>query len=215
MEFNFTCWGDIMKIGILGGTFDPIHNGHLIIGEYARVSANLDKVIFMPSGIHPFKDNKKVTDSKKRSRMIELAIKSNPYFRISTIEIERAGINYTIDSLRCLKEQYKDNEIYFIIGSDILFQIEKWKEFGNLIRLCKFILFYRIGKDEEKIVEKIQELKTKYNMNIDKIHSPIFPISSTEIRQRVEQGISIKYLVQENVEKYILENNIYKEETYE
>lgn len=203
-----------MRIGILGGTFDPIHNGHLIMGEYARISAKLDKVIFIPSGTHPFKDNKKITSANKRCKMIKLAIKSNPYFEISTIEIERTGINYTIDTIKYFKEQYKGDEIYFIIGSDILFEIEKWNKFEELIQLCTFILFYRIDK-EEKTDKKIHELKIAYNMNVKKVDSPIFPISSTEIRERAEQNISIKYLVEESVEKYIFENNIYRKEKYE
>ena len=203
-----------MKIGVLGGTFDPIHKGHLIIGEFARISAKLDKVIFIPSGTHPFKDNEVITDPKIRCKMVELAIKSNPYFEVSTIEIERTGINYTIDTIRYLKQEYKEAEIYFIIGSDILFEIEKWYKFEKLIKLCQFILFYRTDK-EEKISEIINKLKSRYNINIKKVNSPLLPISSTEIRQRVKQGKSIKYLVEENVEKYILENNIYGEEAYE
>lgn len=203
-----------MKIGILGGTFDPIHKGHLIIGEYARVYAELDEVVFMPSGTHPFKDNKKITSAKKRCEMIQLAIKSNPYFKISNIEMETIGINYTIDTIRCLKKQHKEDEFYFIIGSDILFEIEEWKEFEELLEICKFILFYRI--DEEKsISKKIKQLKILYKMNITKIETPIFPISSTEIREKAKKNISIKYLVQEDVENYIWRNNLYKEELYE
>lgn len=204
-----------MKIGILGGTFDPIHKGHLIIGEYARVSNELDKVVFIPSGRHPFKNNEKITDPEKRLEMLQLATKSNPYFQISTIEIERTGISYTIDTIRDVKKQYKEDEIYFIIGSDILFEIEKWKEFKELIKLCKFILFYRIDEDEEEILKKINELKNSYEMEIKKIEAPIFPISSTEIRERVKKGLSIKYLVQEEVENYILRNCIYRGEDNE
>lgn len=204
-----------MKIGVLGGTFDPIHKGHLIIGEFARTSAKLDKVIYIPSGTHPFKNNKKITNSKIRSKMVELAIESNPYFEISNIEIEREGINYTIDTLKYLKDKYKEAEIYFIIGSDILFEIEKWNEFEKLVNLCKFILFHRIDNDEKKLSNKIQKLETKYNMNIKRVNAPVLSISSTEIRERVKKDKSIKYLVENSVEKYILENNIYREETNE
>ena len=204
-----------MKIGVLGGTFDPIHHGHIIIGEFARISMDLDKVIFIPSGRHPFKDNKEITDPKIRCKMVELAIESNPYFEISTIEIEKAGINYTIDTIRDLKDQYKDAEIYFIIGSDILFEIEQWKEFEELIKLCKFILFIRRDKDKEKISKMIQKLEREYNMNIKPVNAPISPISSTEIRQRVKEGKSIKHLVRDNVEGYIMENKIYGEDINE
>lgn len=200
-----------MKIGILGGTFDPIHTGHLIIGEYARISMGLDKVVFIPCGTHPFKNKDRVTSNEKRCEMIELAIKSNPYFEISTMEMERTGVNYTIDTIKNLKKEYKNSEIYFIIGSDILFQIEKWKDFEELFKMCKFILFHRIDEEKEEILKKTNTLKKLYNMNIEKIEAPIFPISSSEIRERIKKGLSIKYLVKEEVEKYILKNNLYKE----
>lgn len=203
-----------MKIGVLGGTFDPIHKGHLIIGEIARISAELDKVIFIPSGTHPFKNNKAITDSKERCQMVQLAIKSNPYFEISTFEMERTGVNYTIDTIRYLKEKYKETEIYFIIGSDILFEIEKWYKFKELIKLCKFIVFSRTDRAKE-ISKIIDKLETTYNINIKKVNSPVLPISSTEIRERVKDGKSIKSFVEESVEKYILENNIYGEDEYE
>lgn len=135
-----------MKIAVMGGTFDPIHNGHLIVAEYVRTSLKLDKVIFIPSGVHPFKNNKNITEGKKRLDILSLAIKSNEYFDISTMEINREGITYTIDTIKELKEIYKEDAVYFIIGSDIIFEIEKWKGFEELIELCKFILLYRPGK---------------------------------------------------------------------
>lgn len=198
-----------MKIGIMGGTFDPIHNGHLIIGEYARTSLNLDKVIFIPSGIHPFKENKNITLSNKRLDMISLAIKSNPNFELSSIEIDRKGITYTVDTILDLKKDYEKDEIYFIIGSDIPFQIEKWKDFHVLIHLVKFILFNRTGQDNEEINNKIKELESLYEIQLEKIQSPLIEISSTEIRDRVKNKLSIKYLVPESVEEYILKNNLY------
>lgn len=200
-----------MNIGIIGGTFDPIHNGHLIIAEYARTSLNLDKVLFIPSGMHPFKDNKKITDAKNRMDMILLATDSNPCFEVSSLEITRIGITYTIDTMISLKDKYPEDELYFIFGSDILFELDKWKRIEELSRLCKFILLDRHSKEEQEIYKRIEELESSYNIDIEKIKSPIIDISSTEIRERVSKKISIRYLVPELVEKYILNNKLYME----
>ena len=145
-----------MKIGIMGGTFDPIHIGHLILAERVRDSKELDQVIFIPTGVNPLKKDKNISSSVHRLEMLRLAIESNPYFSISTIEIERGGLSYTIDTLRALRVKYKDDDLYFIIGSDIIFQLEKWKDFKELFKLCKFILVDRPGNEYKEIDEKIQ-----------------------------------------------------------
>jgi len=198
-----------MKIGIIGGTFDPIHNGHLIISEYARTSLKLEKVIFIPSGIHPFKDNKKITKSENRMDMILLAIDSNPYFVVSSLEISRIGTTYTIDTMISLKDKYPEDELYFIFGSDIIFELDKWNRIHELSQLCKFVLLDRPGKQDQELHKKIQELKSTYNIYIKKIKSPVVDISSTEIRKRNCKGLSIKYLVPDDVENYILKHNLY------
>ncbi|HAE92358.1 nicotinate-nucleotide adenylyltransferase [Tissierella praeacuta] len=200
-----------MKIGVMGGTFDPIHNGHLIGAEYVRTSLNLDKLIFIPSGNHPFKNNKNISEPNKRMDMISLAIGSNKYFELSPIEINRMGITYTIDTIMELRREYREDEIYFIIGSDILFELEKWKGFEELISLCKFILLYRSGQ-EDSINKKIKDLKISYNIKIEKVKSPLIEISSTEIRNRIKNRLSIKYLVPESVEEYIFKYNLYNGE---
>ena len=187
--------GKIMKIGILGGSFDPIHMGHLILGENVRDSLKLDKVIFIPTGINPFKGNRNTTSPTQRLEMIKLAIESNPHFTISTIEIEREGISYTIDTIKSLKERYKEDDLYFIIGSDIIFQIEKWKDIQQLFKLCKFALVNRPGKELKEIDNKVEELSLKYNIFFERISSPFIDISSTDIRNRVRKKQSIKYLV--------------------
>lgn len=201
-----------MKIGIMGGTFDPIHNGHLIVAEYTRTSLKLDKIIFMPSGQHPFKDNKEITPSEKRMKMVSLAIESNPYFQTSSIEIHRVGITYTIDTILSLKEKYKNDDLYFIIGSDILLEIEKWKSFNQLINICNFALVRRMGEYKEGADNKLSYLREKYNIQIEEVKAPIIEISSTEIRQRLKKELSIKYLVPEIVEKYIFQHNLYNKE---
>lgn len=203
-----------MKIGIMGGTFDPIHNGHLIVAEYTRTYLNLDRIIFIPSGKHPFKDNKKVTDPNKRMDMISLSIESNKYFNLSDIEINREGITYTIDTIKTLKAYYKKDEIFFIIGSDILFQIEKWKDFDHLIEIVRFALISRPSDNNIEATNKLKDLKEKYKINIIEVEAPLIDISSTEIRNRVKEGLSIKYLVPELVNNYIIEHNLYSKDEF-
>lgn len=198
-----------MKIGIMGGTFDPIHNGHLIIGEYARTKLNLDKIIFIPVGIPPHKDDNKISNPSARLMMTKLAVASNLYFHLSSIEVDRVGTTYTIDTIINLKDEYKEDELYFVIGGDSIFEIEKWKSFDQLIKLCKFVVLERPGRIKEDMDKKIIELKSSYKIELQKIESPLIDISSTEIRDRVKKGLSIKYLVPESVENYITEHKLY------
>lgn len=198
-----------MKIGILGGSFDPIHNGHLIIAEYARTELNLDKVIFMPSGIHPFKGNQKMAEADKRVEMVSLAIESNIYFEKDDFEIVQNNITYTKDTLIYLNKKYKDEELYFIIGSDIIFQLEKWKNFNRLIELCKFVLFIRPEDEMDKIHKKVTQLNELYEIDLEIIPAPLINISSTLIKERIRDRQSIKYLVPELVEDFIKKENLY------
>lgn len=198
-----------MKIGIMGGTFDPIHTGHLIIGEYARTTLNLDEIIFVPVGLPPHKDNSKVSTSSIRLEMTKLAISSNSYFYLSSIEVDRKEITYTIDTIKELKNIYKEDELYFVIGGDSLFEIEKWKDFDELIQLCKFVVLERPDRTREEMDQKILELKLSYQIELEKIYSPLIDISSTEIRKRVKNDLSIKYLVPELVEAYIMDHELY------
>lgn len=202
----------MMKIGIMGGTFDPIHIGHLILAESARESLNLNKIIFIPTGINPFKIDKNTASPVHRLEMLKLAIESNEHFTISSIEIERSGITYTIDTMKALREKYKEDELYFIVGSDIVFQIEKWKDFKDIFKLCKFVLVNRPGNDCNEIDNKIKELNLRYAISFIRINSPYIDISSSDIRNRIKNNKSIKYLVPLKVEEYIKKNNLYMEE---
>ena len=200
-----------MKIGIIGGTFDPIHNGHLIIGEYARTALNLDKVIFIPVGIAPHKNNDQITSSTIRVEMINLAIKSNPFFYTSLIEVNKNKVAYTVETIASLKDEYPEDELYFIMGGDSIFEIESWKSSKRLMKLCKFIVLNRGYKTREDIAKKMEELKLSYGMEVEAISSPIIEISSTEIRKRVNQNLSIKYLLPEILENYISKEGLYIE----
>jgi nicotinate-nucleotide adenylyltransferase len=198
-----------MKIGLMGGTFNPIHLGHLIITEFIRINLSLDKVIFIPSGNPPHKDLDEIISAKHRYNMALLAVDSNPHFQISLSEINRRGISYTVDTIREFIENFPNDELFFIIGADSLNELTKWKEFILLFKITNFIAIGRPGISKEDCLNKINELHDKYNVNIDYIDGPLIEISSTDIRQRVSKDKSIKYLVPETIEEYIKVNNLY------
>lgn len=199
------------KIGISGGTFDPIHHGHLIIAEQIRESLDLDRIVFIPSGMPPHKANLKVSSAEHRYNMVFNAIKTNPHFEVSRIEIEREGFTYTVDTLTRLNEVYnKDAKMFFITGADVIPDLLTWKDYERIFSLCDFIAVLRPGYKKDNFIQKIEYLKVAHSAKIHIVDAPLIGISSTIIRERVRNGKSIKYLVPESVEKYIYENGLYK-----
>lgn len=199
-----------MKIGIMGGTFNPIHLGHLVLSEYIRDEMGLDKIIFIPTGNPPHKDSSKIISGVHRKAMVELSIEDNSYFTLSDIELERTEKSYTIDTIHELKNMYKDDSLIMIIGADSLMDIERWREPSKLLNAIDIIVADRVLRDEEDVVEEIARLNLKYSVGIRYFHTPLIEISSTQIRDRSNNGKSIKYLVKKEVYNYILENNLYK-----
>lgn len=199
-----------MKIGIMGGTFNPIHNGHLILSEYIREVCNLDKIVFIPTGKPPHKRTTEVLEGRFRKSMLDLAVESNPNFKVSTIEIDKDKTNYTIDTVRELKSIYHQDEIYLIIGADSLIELQNWKDYQDLISTTNFIVVHRKGFPKEEVINRIYELNQNYNGNIISSHTPLIEISSTNIRERIKKDLSIKYLVPRAVEEYIISNKLYK-----
>lgn len=197
------------KIGIMGGTFDPIHYGHLAMAEFIRQEYKLDKILFIPSGNPPHKRSK-IADKIDRYEMCLLATCSNENFVVSDIEIKRDKKTYTIDTLRQLKKTYTKSEINFIIGADAICDIEMWKDVDENFKLASFIATTRPGISEEKTNQKIEELVKKYNATIHKVHAPSLDISSTYIRDRVGKNKSIKYVTPELVEGYIYNKDLYR-----
>ena len=200
-----------MKIGLIGGTFNPIHHGHLILSEYVRENCQLDKVIFIPTGLPPHKSESVVKDPEIRLEMTKMAIESNQYFRVSHIETYRQGLSYTIDTIKELKILYPNDQLYFIIGADSLFELPTWKYYEKLISTTNIIVVNRPGGANNLIGAKIKEYEDEFGGNIIEVKSPLIDISSSDIRDRVKAGKSIKYLVPSNVEEYILQNSLYKE----
>ncbi len=201
---------NVLKYGIMGGTFDPIHIGHLVLAEEVRTKLGLDKVIFIPSGNPPHKNFKNVSAANHRYYMTLLATVSNPYFEVSPIEIERTGKAYTVDTIKLLREKYKDEvELYFITGADAILDLPNWKNPEELLELCKFVAATRPGFNFTKMEEGIKNIEEKHNKKIYTIFAPALKISSTDIRNRIKANCSVKYLLSESVEHYIYKNNLY------
>ena len=198
------------KIGILGGTFDPVHLGHLIIAEEVRSNVGLDKILFVPAGVPWMRENEGVSAGKHRLNMVDLAVKSNPHFESSSIEIDRQGVTYTADTLETLREDLDHEvELSFIMGMDVLEKFHLWKSPETVVDLCSLVIVNRPGNqavDVNEVVKKYPEAGAKLRI----INVPRMEISSSEIRERVRQEKSLKYLVSEEVIEYIDQNNLYK-----
>ncbi|HAE61085.1 MAG TPA: nicotinic acid mononucleotide adenylyltransferase [Eubacteriaceae bacterium] len=199
-----------LKVGILGGTFNPIHYGHLLLAESARDRLGMDKVVFIPTGNNPFKTTDGDIDADHRCEMTKRGIASNDYFEISDIEIKRQGYTYTIDTLRELEKDYSDDELYLIVGADIVFEIDAWKSAEEVLKKISLVTTFRPGYDQERLDIRVEELKELYRARILKLYTPEMDISSSEIRSRVKHGYSIKYLLPESVEEYIYQQNLYR-----
>ena len=201
-----------IRYAIMGGSFDPIHFGHLAAAETVRQKLNCQKVIFIPLGIPPHKKNRILSDSIHRYRMTVLATNSNPYFEVSSIELNRDGYTYTLNTIKELNEYYgKEVELLFITGADALFEIETWYKVEELLKLCSFVSVTRSGYNKSMLEQKLQYLQSKYNSKLHIIDVPGLNISSTEIRERIKTNISIKYLVPDEVEQYIFQHGLFRE----
>lgn len=199
------------KTGIMGGTFNPIHIGHLLLAESARDSFGLDEILFIPSGRSYMKREAEVLDRRIRFEMTKLAIEDNPAFSISDIEIKRSGNTYTCDTLSLLKEQQPETEFYFIVGADNLFSIEAWRKPEYIFRTCTVLAAVRDDKDNDKLAEQISCLEEKFGAHIFQITFKEIDISSTDIRMRLAGGQSIRYMVPDKVISYIKKNHLYAE----
>ena len=198
-----------MKIGIMGGTFDPIHFGHLATAEAVREIFALDEIIFIPAARPPHKLGRNVTDEKHRLAMTILATRSNKFFRVSDMELKRTGLSYTLDTVNELHKIFGDSaEIFFIIGADSLADLSKWHAARELVNKCHFIATTRQGVDIDfSAVENF--FGAAAVEHIHRVTTPGLEISSTDLREKVRLGRSIKYLVPEAVEDYILSEKLY------
>ncbi|MBQ7049449.1 MAG: nicotinate-nucleotide adenylyltransferase [Firmicutes bacterium] len=198
------------KIAIMGGTFDPIHYGHLVTAEAVMHEYQIDQVLFIPSGQPPHKTEGQVTPADHRYLMTLLATETNPRFFSSRIEIDRKGYTYTIDTIRELKEMYPGSEIYFITGADAFSNILSWKNPELLLSSCHFVAATRPGYSRAKAAPQIEALMDRHADTLHYLEVPALSISSSEIRARVKEGRPIKYLLPETVENYIYKHGLYQ-----
>ena len=198
-----------MKMGIMGGTFDPIHLGHLATAEAVREIFTLDEILFIPAARPPHKRGRKVADGKHRLAMTILATRSNKFFKVSDMELKRTGLSYTLDTMNELHRIFgSTTELFFIIGADSLADLSKWHESKTLVEKCHFIATTRHGVDIDfsAVRNYFGEAAIEH---IHRVTTPGLEISSTDIREKVRLGHSIKYLVPEAVEEYILREGLY------
>lgn len=200
-----------MKIGIMGGTFDPIHIGHLLLGEFAYENFHLDEIWFLPNGNPPHKTTDESGVSlDDRIEMVKLATDDVPYFRMNLYEASSKKHSYTYSTMRALREMYPEHEFFFILGADSLFSIEQWKNFREIFPSCTILAAMRDDKDTESMQAQIRYLNEKYGADIRLLQAPLVEISSTTIRRRAEKGLSIRYMVPDVVSEYIQSNALYK-----
>ena len=199
-----------MRIGILGGTFDPVHIGHLVLAEEALSKLKLDQIWFIPTGKPWLKESLEITDGFNRLEMVKIATKSNPRFVASSIEIDRSGPTYTIDTLRYLKDKLgTETSIYFILGLDTLANFHRWNRPEEILDLCEFVVSNRPGFGNTKILDEQLERFESIGSITTLLNIPMLDISGTNLREMIRQGLSIKYRVPDGVEEYIYSNGLY------
>ncbi len=198
-----------MNVGILGGTFDPIHLGHLIIAQEARLKLRLNEILFIPAGQPWLKVNKPITPANHRVEMVRLAITDNPHFKLSNVEIERAGFSYSVDTVSILRQQLGNGtKLFFILGYDSLAELPSWKEPHRLIEMCQLVAIPRLGCVQPNL-ESLEATIPGITKSTILLDTPLIDIRSSEIRRHVIEGLSIRYLVPDNVERYIMEEGLY------
>ncbi len=205
---------NIRRVGVLGGTFDPVHYGHLVIAEEVYATLQLAEVVFVPTGQPPHKPGAEITAAEHRLAMLELAIASNPHFTISRVDLDRPGPSYTVDTLRLLRKQWgEETAIYFVIGGDSLEELLNWyNPPGILEQLTHLVAVRRPGYNEsEEYYDWLEARLPGIKQRLLVVNAPQFDISATDLRLRVAEGRPIKYQTPESVEQYIVQYGLYRQ----
>ncbi len=199
----------LKKVGILGGTFNPVHIGHLILAETAYETFDLDYVLMMPNGNPPHKDMKAEEKGAHRMSMLKLAVKDNPHLKISSFELDRTGVIYTYKTLELLKKEHPDTKYYFILGADSLFDLEKWQQPDIICKHATLLAAVRDELGREKVKKQIALLEQKFQAEIYLMDTPNLSFSSHDIRDRIKNGKTVTYYIPKTVEEYIHKNKLY------
>lgn len=209
-ELNSPVKGEHKKqVGILGGTFDPIHTGHLILAEEAYASFDLDYVLIMPNGNPPHKPGQVNADMEQRTRMAELAVGDNEHLRVSDFEKTPQDYHYTYETLEFLVRENPDTDYYFILGADSLVHFHTWMEPERICRCCRILAATRDRIESDALRKHVERLKRDFHARIELLETPNIDISSNMLRERIQKGRSIRYYVPEAVEAYIREQKLY------
>lgn len=198
------------RIGIMGGTFNPIHMGHMLLAEWARNEVGLDEVWLIPNGISYMKTEQDIASAADRLRMTELAVTRNRYFKCLDLEIKKGGYTYSHETMEELTQVYPGNQFYFIMGADCLFTLETWKNPQRLLQCCKLIVAVRDQASMEEMEEKKAELEQRFGGEILLLPFIRMSLSSTQIRERIRQGKSVRYMVPDSVLTYIEGKRLYR-----
>lgn len=200
------------KIGIMGGTFDPIHIGHLILAENAQDQFGLEKILVMPSGNPPHKRNRKGrADNEQRIEMVRRAIEGNPHLELSLEEMNNSGYTYTKETLERITSENSDCEYYFIIGADSLFSFDTWYEPQRICELCVLLVAIRDNVDLKAFEEKAEEVRQKYHARLLMLRTPNIEVSSHDLRSWIRDKKSVRYFLPDSVISYIQEEGLYQE----
>lgn len=200
-----------MKVGIMGGTFDPVHIGHLLMAEFAYEDFRLDEIWFLPNGNPPHKQTEEMENAlMHRVEMVRRAIQDVPHFKLCLHEAQEKEHSYTYKTMRELKVKYPEYQFYFILGADSLFSIERWMHFREIFPSCIILAAMRDDKDVEDMKRQIHYLERQYGARIELLRAPLLEISSTALRKRAERGKSVRYMVPDAVADYIKEHELYR-----
>jgi nicotinate-nucleotide adenylyltransferase len=204
-----------MRIGIFGGSFDPVHQGHLVVAECCREQARLDRVVFVPTAIQPFKQSRQPAAGQHRSEMLALAVGGNPAFEISTAELDRGGVSYTVDTLAALQATHGTDELFLILGPDALASLPDWREPARILDLAGVIAVERDGLDDVSSAVQESRLATllgrerAQQLTADRVRVPALAIRSSDLRALVKAGRSIRYRTPRAVERFIATHGLY------
>lgn len=199
------------KVGIMGGTFNPVHYGHLFLAENAYEQLALDKVLFMPTKNPPHKQRPEEVTQQQRVEMLQLAIKDNPHFELSTVELERQGMTYTADTLTFLKEKNKDTQYYFIVGADSLLYMQEWKKPQIIFDQCIVVAACRDQVNKHELLKHARLLENSFHAKIEIIDMPVIQLSSRDIRDRLRLNKTVRYYIPDAVHEYIISNRLYQQ----
>ena len=198
-----------MEVGVFGGTFDPIHNGHLVVAEEVRAQLSLSEILFVPAGQPWLKPDSPIAAAEHRVQMVRLALAGRPPFKLSTLEIERDGPSYSVDTIAELQGQLgAGDELFFILGWDGLVELPQWRESSRLIRICRLVAVPRVGCPHPDL-KALETSVPGISLRVLLLDKPRIDISASAIRSRVARGLSVSHLVPEPVDEYIRQNKLY------